>query len=116
MKPPRIIQGGMGFAVSGWALARSVSRLGHLGVVSGSGLDLLLSRLLQSGDPGGHIHRALERFPFPEIAQQVLARHEICGGKASTAPFRPISMWSATPSVALQRLAVVANFVEVTLA
>jgi len=93
-----------------------VSRLGHLGVVSGSGLDLLLSRLLQSGDPGGHIHRALERFPFPEIAQQVLARHEICGGKASNAPFRPISMWSATPSVALQRLAVVANFVEVTLA
>ncbi len=116
MTVPRIIQGGMGFAVSGWTLARSVSRLGHLGVVSGSGLDLLVSRLLQSGDPGGHIHRALERFPVPSIAQQVLTRHEIRGGKKATAPFRPISMWSTTPCLALQRLAVVANFVEVTLA
>lgn len=116
MQPPRVIQGGMGFAVSGWELARTVSRLGHLGVVSGSGLDLLVSRLLQSGDPGGHICRALDRFPFPEIAQRVRARHEIAGGKAREAPFHRIPMWSATPSIALQQLAVVANFVEVTLA
>ena len=116
MQPPRVIQGGMGFAVSGWKLASTVSRLGHLGVVSGSGLDLLVSRLLQSGDPGGHITRILERFPFPEIAQRVRAQHEIPGGKAPTAPFRRIPMWTATPSIALQQLAVVANFVEVALA
>lgn len=116
MQPPRVIQGGMGFAVSGWQLARTVSQLGHLGVVSGSGLDLLVSRLLQSGDPGGHISRALERFPFPAIAQRVRAQHEIPGGKAPAAPFRRIPMWNATPSVALQQLAMVANFVEVALA
>src|SRR5512144_2658812 len=116
MQPPRIIQGGMGFAVSGWSLARSVSRLGHLGVVSGAGLDLLLTRTLQSGDPGGHVRRALAHFPVPDIARRVMARHFVAGGKPATAPFRRIPMWTATPSLASQRLAVVANFVEVFLA
>lgn len=116
MQPPRVIQGGMGFAVSGWQLARAVSQLGHLGVVSGSGLDLLVSRLLQLGDEGGHIGRALERFPFPAIAQRVRVQHEIPGGKAPGTPFRRIPMWNASPSAALQELALVANFVEVTLA
>jgi NAD(P)H-dependent flavin oxidoreductase YrpB (nitropropane dioxygenase family) len=116
MKPPRIIQGGMGFAVSGWGLARSVSRLGLLGVVSGAGLDLLVTRTLQSGDPGGHIRRALAHFPVPEIAQRILARHEIPGGKPVSDPFRPIPMWTATPSLSLQQLAIAANFVEVFLA
>ncbi len=39
----RIIHGGMGSGVSNWSLARSVSKAGHLGVVSGSWLDLILS-------------------------------------------------------------------------
>ena len=34
---PRLIQGGMGAGVSGWTLAREVSSLGQLGVVSGHG-------------------------------------------------------------------------------
>ena len=116
MKFPRIIQGGMGFAVSGWSLAQSVSRLGHLGVVSGAGLDLLLTRTLQWGDPGGHLRRALAHFPSQEIVRGVLARHFVPGGKREFEPFRRLPMWTASPSVALQRLAVVANFVEVFLA
>ena len=36
---PRIIQGGMGVAISDWGLAQAVSRTGQLGVVSGTGID-----------------------------------------------------------------------------
>src|SRR4051794_25688325 len=57
MPEPRIIQGGMGVAVSGWRLAREVSRLGQLGVVSGTALAVVLSRRLQLGDPGGELRR-----------------------------------------------------------
>ena len=71
MRPilPPIIQGGMGVGVSGWRLARAVSQRGQLGVVSGTALDLLLTRQLQLGDIGGHLRRALAAFPYPEIAQ-----------------------------------------------
>ena len=49
---PKIIQGGMGAGVSGWSLARAVSKAGQLGVVSGTAMDLILARRLQLGDPG----------------------------------------------------------------
>ena len=44
---PKIIQGGMGVGVSSWRLARAVSALGQLGVVSGTALDQVLARRLQ---------------------------------------------------------------------
>jgi len=53
---PAIIQGGMGVAVSGWRLAKAVSSLGQLGVVSGTALDIVLVRRLQQGDPEGRRH------------------------------------------------------------
>ena len=42
--PPQIIQGGMGVTVSGWPLARAVSCLGQLGVVSADVLRVLLPK------------------------------------------------------------------------
>lgn len=72
---PRLIQGGMGVGVSGWRLAREVSSLGHLGVVSGTALDTILIRRLASGDPGGHVRRAIAAFPAPERARQILQRY-----------------------------------------
>ena len=66
-EPPWLIQGGMGEGVSGWRLARAVARTGQLGVVSGTALDTLLIRVLQSGDPGGHLRRALAAFPVPSV-------------------------------------------------
>ena len=113
---PAIIQGGMGVGVSGWRLARAVSREGQLGVVSGTALDVILARRLQQGDPDGHVRRALERFPFPGVAQRILDRYFIPGGKAPDEPFRPTPWPGATLSRHAQELAVAGNFVEVYLA
>lgn len=113
---PLIIQGGMGVGVSHWPLARAVSAAGQLGVVSGTALDLLLVRRLQSGDPGGHLRRALAAFPFAEISRRILAQWFVAGGKAPEVPFRISPMPSAEPSSELIELTVVGNFAEVFLA
>src|SRR3990172_6194256 len=78
---PVIIQGGMGVGISHWRLARAVSRHGQLGVVSGTALDQLLPRRLQDGDPGGHMRRALDRFPYPQMAERVWEAYYVPGGK-----------------------------------
>ncbi|HRK21181.1 MAG TPA: hypothetical protein PLX06_05205, partial [Fimbriimonadaceae bacterium] len=78
---PTIIQGGMGVGVSGWRLARAVSKSGQLGVVSGTGIDAVLARRLQLGDPDGHLRRALAAFPFPEVARRILDRYFRSEGK-----------------------------------
>lgn len=75
MMLPRLIQGGMGAGVSGWALAREVSSLGQLGVVSGTALDTILVRRLELGDEGGHVRRAISAFPAQRAAQRVLDRY-----------------------------------------
>lgn len=113
---PIIIQGGMGVGVSSWRLANAVSRAGQLGVVSGTALDLVLARTLQLGDPDGHLRHALRHFPVPEMAQRVLERYWIPGGKAAAEPFRAKPVHTARVHPALQELTVVANFAEVWLA
>jgi nitronate monooxygenase len=116
MSQPLIIQGGMGVAVSGWPLARAVSLAGQLGVVSGTALGVVLTRRLQLGDPGGDLRRALARFPFPQMAERLLAEHFIPGGKSPLTPFRLTPMPTLQSRPALVELTVIANFVEVFLA
>lgn len=116
MSEPLIIQGGMGAGVSGWLLARTVSRLGHLGVVSGTALDLVLARRLQCGDAGGHLRRALAQFPSQTAASRVLTQYYLPGGKPVRRPFRPVPIFTASPTIAQQELAVIAGFAEVWLA
>jgi nitronate monooxygenase len=116
MPHPLIIQGGMGVAVSGWPLARAVSRLGQLGVVSGTALAVVLARRLQLGDPGGEMRHALDQFPFPRIAARILAEYFIPGGKALTTPYKLTAMPSLRPRRDIVELTVAANFVEVFLA
>lgn len=65
----------MGVGVSGWALAREVASRQQLGVVSGTALDTILTRRLGMGDPGGHMRRAMARFPIAGVAERVLARY-----------------------------------------
>ncbi len=113
---PRIIQGGMGVAVSSWQLARAVSIAGELGVVSGTALDTVLARRLQDGDPDGDLRRAIAAFPITAIADDVLERYFREGGRGAREPYLPTSRPSITPSVRAQNLIVLGNFVEVWLA
>lgn len=113
---PVVIQGGMGVNVSSWQLARAVSRRGQLGVVSGTALDAVLARGLQDGDPSGHLRRALAAFPDQEMAERVLTRYYIEGGRAAEAPYRPNPTLTITPTRGIVELAVLGNFVQVWLA
>lgn len=106
----------MGVAVSNWRLARTVSRLGELGVISGTLLAVILARRLAEGDPAGDMRRALEAFPVPGVAQRILDAHYVSGGQDKSAPFKPVQMPSLQPGPALTELTVAANFVEVFLA
>src|SRR5512135_1192911 len=97
MTQPLIIQGGMGVAVSGWPLARAVSQLGQLGVVSGTALAVVLARRLQLGDPGGELCHALSRFPFPRMATRVIDEYLVQGGKSAAKPFKAVAMPTLRP-------------------
>ena len=106
----------MGAAVSDWRLARAVSRLGQLGVVSGTALAVILARRLQVGDPDGQMRKALAHFPVAAVAERVLANYFIPGGKSADAPFKTVPLPTLNSGQALLDLTVTANFVEVFLA
>ena len=89
---PKIIQGGMGVGVSNWRLANAVSKLGQLGVVSGTALDSLFVRRLADGDDGGHMRRGLDAFPFPDMARRIWAEYFTPGGKPSGTPYPTLPM------------------------
>lgn len=113
---PRIIQGGMGVAVSSWRLANAVARTGNLGVISGTMLDTVVTRRLQDGDPGGHVRRAIAAFPIPEVGDEVVRRYFIEGGRSPHVPYKLLPMYKQQVNAARQRVTVLANFVEVWLA
>ncbi|MGH7620044.1 MAG: nitronate monooxygenase, partial [Gemmatimonadaceae bacterium] len=113
---PRIIQGGMGVAVSDWRLANAVARTGQIGVVSGSMLDTVFVRRLQDGDPGGHMRRAIAAFPVPEVGEEIRRRYFNPNGRVAGAPYKNLPMYKQRVSDARQRVTVLANFVEVWLA
>lgn len=113
---PTIIQGGMGAGVSNWRLANAVARIGQLGVVSGTAINVILTRRLQLGNPAG---TCAARWPpsgarpgggrtgalFPPAGEAARCRVPMANG-----------IHTAHPRAALQALTVVANFVEVFLA
>ena len=113
---PVVIQGGMGVAVSSWQLARAVSQVGQLGVVSGTALDVVIARRLQDGDEGGHVRRALDSFPVPAMAQRIRDRYFLDGGRAAGQPYHPVPKLGMDTSVAGLELSIVANYAEVWLA
>jgi len=113
---PEVIQGGMGAGVSNWKLARAVSRAGQLGVVAGTALDVILARRLQLGDPDGHMRLALSNFPVEGVADRILERFFIEGGKDLTEPFESLPLLDESLSRERVELIVAANFAEVYLA
>jgi nitronate monooxygenase len=94
----KLIQGGMGVYVSNWRLARAVARERcglTAGTVSGTGLDVVHTRLLQLGDPGGHIQRALAAFDTrfgTSIGRKIIDHFYIKEGKSPLARFKSTPM------------------------
>ena len=111
-----IIQGGMGAGVSDWRLAKAVSRAGHLGVVSGTALDQIFVRRLQTGDPEGFLRKAMKHFPDQEMTQKIMDAFFIPDGKPKTEPFKAVPAISIHPDRLTKELLIVANFSEVFLA
>jgi nitronate monooxygenase len=116
MSYPIIIQGGMGVNISSWFLARTVSMLGQLGTVSGVALEKVLVVMLQMGDHGGHIRRALDHFPFPHISDAVWREYYVDGGVRPEQVMRRAPFFTVNPTDSLVGLTVCANFVFVWLA
>jgi nitronate monooxygenase len=113
---PQIIQGGMGVAVSDWRLASTVSQLGQLGVISGTGMSRVLLCRLMDGDPDGHMRRALSKFPFQDVVETILEKYYVPGGKSATTAYELLTPYTFRPSKFLDQITAVANFVEVYLA
>ncbi len=113
---PKIIQGGMGVGVSNWNLAQAVSKLGQLGVVSGTALDSLFVRRLADGDMGGYMRRGLDAFPFPEMARRIWQEYFVPGGKDEATPYPTAPMHQKVEPRKLVELCIVSNFVEVFMA
>jgi len=132
---PDIITGGMGVRISWWVLARIVSMMGGLGVVSGTALEIVYPRILQDGDPGGNVRRAFAELVRrqPSLAGPVWELYDkyyIEGGRAPGTPYKPVapsrltrienfrpgpdSFWELPRE--MQVLVLAANFAEVWLA
>ena len=106
----------MGVGVSNWRLAQTVSKLGQLGVVSGTALDSLFVRRLADGDLGGYMRRGLDAFPFPDMAKRIWAEYFTPGGKPADAPYPALPMHQRNSPRKVIELCMVSNFVEVFLA
>ena len=113
---PALIQGGMGVGVSSWRLAAAVARSGGLGVVSGVGPDLLLARMLQDGDPGGHVRGVLADYPDQELVSSVLAKFFRPDGLADGEPYRPLPRLDLHQRLEAVRFAALGGYVQVALA
>ena len=113
---PEVGSGGMGVAVSNWTLARTVSRLGQIGITSGTALPVMLARRLQDGDPGGHMRHALDNFPFPKVAERIFDKYFIDGGRKTGQPYKLTPMPCINNGKDFDELCVASNFAEVFLA
>lgn len=113
----RIIQGGMGVYISSPPLVRAFSEaceelgVDGLGTVSGTAADRIMVAILQRGDPGGHYRRALDHFPFQDVAKRVLSEYyDPTGNGTKTAP-----VYRIDPTRSWIELAVTASFAFVWL-
>ena len=114
---PEIIQGGMGIGTSSVRLAKTVSKAGYLGVVSGTAVATTLARRLQELKGRKRYVEAIRAFPFPNMANRVLEKYMPDSHiERIKARFKPLQMPTLDQSDDLTELMVVANFVEVYLA
>lgn len=112
---PKIIQGGMGVALSDYKLAKTVSLQGELGVVSGTGIDSIMALRLQKGDIDNNIRRALSKFPVKKIADDIVSKYYLKDGVGYAENFK-MEMPSDKMSKEKEDIIVASNFAEIYLA
>lgn len=105
----------MGIAVSSWRLARAVANAGEIGVISGTGIDTVVVRELQDGDPNDRL-RVLADYPDREIVRHLRDRFYVEGGRSADQPYRLLPMHRFNPTLKSQRIMSAATFSEVRLA
>ncbi len=114
---PIIIQGGMGVYISNFHLAKTCAQHPSvLGTLSGIAIERVVPHILQIGDPGGHYRRALEHFPFPEVAKRIISKYFVEGGISAGEKMKSVPVVSLYPSPELIELMVLSNFALVWLA
>jgi nitronate monooxygenase len=106
----------MGVAISDWRLAKAVSKLGQLGVVSGTGISRVFASRLMDGDLSGNVRRALANFSLPEPVQNIINRYYTSGGKSPETPYKTPAAYTIKPPQFLDQVTAIANYVEVFLA
>lgn len=100
---PELIEGGMGVNVSSPELAREIAIAGEklgkkvMGTVSGTGIAIIMARRLQRGDQGGHIRKALEDFPIPEMRDEFIKDWYRGIGIRDDEPFKEVPMPNVRP-------------------
>jgi NAD(P)H-dependent flavin oxidoreductase YrpB (nitropropane dioxygenase family) len=114
-KLPWLIQGGMGIAISGWPLARAVSSLGQLGVVSGTAIDNVFVRRLQDHGIDDELQTALDSFPAQHVVKDIVQKYGSVRRTGST-PYRSLPALTRTSTGRSIDAVVLASFVEVSLA
>ena len=112
---PWLIQGGMGISISGWPLARAVSRAGQLGVVSGTAINSVFIRRLQDQGIDDTLRAILDRFPLTSVVDEVVDQFA-ASRRRPTSPYRNTPMLTLRSSQRSIDLLVLSTFVEVALA
>lgn len=87
-----------------------------MGVVSGTGIDTVFARQLQEGDPGGYFRKALDAFPYPELADRVWRTWYVEGGIPEGKPYKSSPMINHMMRDDVAELILCSNFAEVWLA
>ncbi len=113
---PIIIQGGMGVGVSGWVLAARFRFMAS----SASSPALPSTPCMPAGWPmatrAGTCAAAYASFPFPAVADRVLARWFSASGRRPGGRYPTMPTFAVDTPRDLRELTVVANFAEVWLA
>lgn len=105
----------MGIGVSSWRLAHRVAQRGEMGVVSGTGIDSVVVRELQEGDPHER-RRGWADYPDEEIVDHLLDRYYRPDGVPEGEPYDLLKMHEFDPTPRSQRILAAATYSEVRLA
>lgn len=109
----KIRGGAMGLFITNDLLPRAISLAGGMGMTSVEGIDHIVARLLQKGDPTGSILRTVDefedRFNAYELSDYVRSLY-VPGGIPKGQPFRQLPMFGINPDKRIEGLNVFGGY------